>query len=166
MTTLDIIAPTTITLGEYTFTLKNFRRVSGHDDSLPYTATIYVNGKRTFKAFNDGWGGETNFLPVDKAGVSEQTINDYLDGDKFPWCTYADVTLYYNRLACVADKLADNADLRKTFIKMKKKGKALAYNILTGEICTAPRALIADYILNKGYTLIYNEDGSEVEKAA
>lgn len=166
MTTLDIIAPTTITLGDYTFTLKNFHRVNGHDDSLPYTATIYVNGKRTFNAFNDGWGGETNFQTIDKAKVNEQTINDYLSGNKFPWCTYANVTIYYNRLACVADSLADNADLRKTLSRMKKKGKALAYNTLTSDICTAPRALIADYVLNKGYTLIYNEDGSEVEKAA
>ena len=45
--------------GSLVFTLKNFIRVGGHDDTLPYQAKLYVNNTFLCLCFNDGWGGET-----------------------------------------------------------------------------------------------------------
>lgn len=160
-TILDTIAPISLTLGDYTFTMKNYRRIPGHDDSLPFTATLYINGKRSYEALNDGWGGEAFLTSVPTNKTDYNGINTYLRDNQFLWCEYEGHTLYYRTLPQIADALADNYDLRKELRKVWKHGKAVAYNAKTGQICSAPRALLAPYI-NKGYALVYNEDGSEV----
>lgn len=52
---------------EYMLFLKNVQEIAGHDDTLPYSADVFVQVKSTGiiylvgKASNDGWGGPTNF---------------------------------------------------------------------------------------------------------
>lgn len=43
--------------GKYKITLKCLKQVKGHDDSLPFTAKLYVNNKVCCECYNDGWGG-------------------------------------------------------------------------------------------------------------
>jgi hypothetical protein len=54
-----------IHLGNFTIVVTNAREVYGHDDSLPYNAdfTLLENNKEVAKgrAFNDGWGGPSNY---------------------------------------------------------------------------------------------------------
>jgi hypothetical protein len=54
-----------IHFGIFTIIVINAREVYGHDDSLPYNAdfTLLENGKEVAKgrAFNDGWGGTSNY---------------------------------------------------------------------------------------------------------
>lgn len=38
-----------------------FAEVEGHDDSLPYNAQVWINDCPCGIAFNDGWGGESEF---------------------------------------------------------------------------------------------------------
>ena len=43
------------------YEVRGYREVSGHDDSVPFVATIYRDGKRILHAENDGWGGSDNY---------------------------------------------------------------------------------------------------------
>ena len=54
-----------IECGKDRFTLKEFKVQVGHDDSLPYTAILCVNGKSICRCLNDGWGGQTEMTPLD-----------------------------------------------------------------------------------------------------
>ena len=47
------------------FTLKEFKLITGHDDTLPYSAILCVNGKPVCHCVNDGWGGTTEMHPLD-----------------------------------------------------------------------------------------------------
>lgn len=38
-----------------------FAEVEGHDDSIPYNAQVWINDCPCGVAFNDGWGGESEF---------------------------------------------------------------------------------------------------------
>lgn len=51
--------------GDDVFTLKDYRRQFGHDDSLSFRAILCCNGKELCECFNDGWGGETMITPTD-----------------------------------------------------------------------------------------------------
>lgn len=53
-----------IQCGKNRFTLKDFRKQSGHDDSLPYTAILCMNNKPICRCTNDGWGGLTDTKPI------------------------------------------------------------------------------------------------------
>ena len=46
------------------FTMMDYQEINGHDDSLPYNATLYLNGKPFCKCMNDGWGGDTFLTPI------------------------------------------------------------------------------------------------------
>jgi hypothetical protein len=46
------------------FTMMDYQEINGHDDSLPYNATLYLNGKPFCKCMNDGWGGDTLLTPI------------------------------------------------------------------------------------------------------
>lgn len=54
------------TYGNFTFELKAFREIAGHDDSLPFTASLYINNKRVATVTNDGWGGDAVVYPNGK----------------------------------------------------------------------------------------------------
>ena len=41
--------------GEYKITLKCVKQVKGHDDSLPFTAKLYVNNKVCCDAYHYQW---------------------------------------------------------------------------------------------------------------
>ena len=50
-----------VTFNNYKVVVNNAKKVSGHDDTLPFNADfeVYKDGKLFFdgKAWNDGWGG-------------------------------------------------------------------------------------------------------------
>lgn len=60
-----------ITCDKNYFTMRDFRKQEGHDDSLPYTGLLCYNGKPICRCTNDGWGGETEIKPL---GASEMAI--------------------------------------------------------------------------------------------
>lgn len=55
-----------IKVGGHRFTMKNFKNIDGHDDSLPYRATLYVDKQKFAECHNDGWGGDTELEYYDK----------------------------------------------------------------------------------------------------
>lgn len=48
------------------FTIKGFREIAGHDDSRPFQCKICYNGKVVAEAWDDGWGGQMNFVWKDE----------------------------------------------------------------------------------------------------
>lgn len=56
---------TEIQCGTMKFTLRDFKLQEGHDDSMPYTAILCINGKQVCRCTNDGWGGQTELKPLE-----------------------------------------------------------------------------------------------------
>jgi len=43
------------------YEVRGYREVAGHDDSTPFIASIYRDGKKVFSASDDGWGGGASY---------------------------------------------------------------------------------------------------------
>lgn len=56
----------TMTFGDHTFTLIDFKEIDGHNDSLPYKASIKMDDTVIAKGMNDGWGGDTQITVLNK----------------------------------------------------------------------------------------------------
>lgn len=52
-------------IGKYKIDVKKVKEVYGHDDSFPYIAELWANGKHIADCHNDGWGGETLITAID-----------------------------------------------------------------------------------------------------
>ena len=65
------------------FTMKNCQEIPGHDDSLPYVADLYCDGKMLCKCHNDGWGGETEFTVVPECASKMDAIMEHIG--KYQW---------------------------------------------------------------------------------
>lgn len=137
-TNLNKFFPTSIKLGKYEIELRNYKRVMGHDDSLPYQASLYVNGKRVADAFNDGWGGISTIRPTKGNEELVGQVSDYLveHGKEFP-CEdkYFNLELYYDTLDFVCDTLAEHLESRKEIEKWGKK-KMVIFDPETKNIAT------------------------------
>ena len=99
-----------MTFGKYKITLKCLKQVKGHDDSLPFTAKMYVNNKPFCEAYNDGWGGSAMltiinkelFEMIDNEVIKYSIIYDKKEIGKY---TLSDVA---DELACI---IVDNKRL-------------------------------------------------------
>ena len=102
------------------FTMMDYQEINGHDDSLPYNATLYLNGKPFCKCMNDGWGGDTLLTPVVSRDEFEEVkfrLEDYkciynYRGKKF----VDDVTIN-----SIADYLAYTCDIYGVEYGCRKK---------------------------------------------
>lgn len=56
------------------YSLKGFREIPGHDDSLPFICTICYEGKPVCKAMDTGHGGEIEISPV---GNTHESFMEY-----------------------------------------------------------------------------------------
>lgn len=95
-----------IEVGRNRFTLKDFKLQEGHDDSIPYTAILYMNDKPVCKCFNDGWGGITELTALDATSKALMASSVITVG-KCKWSyrgTEFDLTLDF-----IADTLACGA---------------------------------------------------------
>lgn len=74
------------------YEVKGYKVIHGHDDSEPFRATIYKDGKAILSASNDGWGGGNQYHVL-KDTDKEATTKFYADckawavqfGDKKPF---------------------------------------------------------------------------------
>lgn len=78
------------TFGSFVIEMRKFTNVHGHDDSLPFTAELWVNHKPIAQCFNDGWGGECQITPnptnielYNKVKAIVEKTNNYLDNAKW-----------------------------------------------------------------------------------
>ena len=67
------------------FTMKNFKRIDGHDDSMPYMADLYLGKEHIAQCHNDGSGTNTriNFLSTFDA---ERRAEIQHEVRKHKWC--------------------------------------------------------------------------------
>lgn len=54
---IDMGAKIISQVGNYKVALVNLSLCEGHNDSMPYTGTLFINSKRIGSVHNDGWGG-------------------------------------------------------------------------------------------------------------
>lgn len=115
-----------MTFGKHKITIKHFKRVKGHDDSLSYTCILYVNNKKCCEAYNDGWGGSAMLTIIDKE-LFELIDNVVI---QYP-IMYGKKEIGKYTLSDVADELAclvcDNKSLWKT-IREKEFDNFVFYN--------------------------------------
>ena len=102
------------------FTMMDYQEINGHDDSLPYDATLYLNGKPFCKCMNDGWGGDTLLTPVVSRDEFEE-VKSRLKGYKsvYLWQDLKfvdDVTIN-----SIADCLASTCDIYGVEYGCRKK---------------------------------------------
>lgn len=101
-----------IKCGDDKYTLRDFKLIEGHDDSLPYSATLCINGKPICKCFNDGCGGDTQLTPINiQSEVIMKSAKVMLS--KFGWISKG--IKFQLDLTFIADTLAitENAELKR-----------------------------------------------------
>lgn len=93
-----------IQCGTNRFTLTGFQLQHGHDDSIPYYATLCINDVPLCTCLNDGWGGTTEMKPITKLQeIKMKSLDLYLS--KFKW-TYGGQMEMGVTLDFIADTLA------------------------------------------------------------
>ena len=114
--------PTTLKVGNHTFTLKKVVEQVGHDDTLPYAATLYIDNKRVAIVFNDGWGGETQYHQIFNKDLLEKAEKE-IKGLPYPITPLdvMDIPLTINNVANIADIIAENTISLQLFYKRKKE---------------------------------------------
>ena len=122
-----------IKIGVYTFELKNFKEVYGHDDSLPFTAILYVNGKRIATCSNDGWGGEAFVQPLNGCRERLERIENEVKDEKYDGFD-ARLPFLIDCLACkMADYKSAMKETRKNLVfYVEKDCKYVCIPILIG----------------------------------
>lgn len=123
-----------LSVGGHTFRLKNCIEVNGHDDSLPYTATLYIGNKKVCNLFNDGWGGITEITKI----FNKDLLNKAQDDIKgVAWVTYPweremslMAKLKFQTITEITDYIAETYIWFDSFTKNKKLVKKLNYTII------------------------------------
>ena len=104
-------------IGKYKCELKCFKEIVGHDDSLPYIAKLYINGKYVCKVMNDGWGGMSSIEEMNNKSLYDE-FNSFIKG--IIAFTYQDMTIKYHSLEDFCDFLADDTLKYQMVNKMSK----------------------------------------------
>ena len=122
----------TLKINGYNFSLRKFSEVKGHDDSLPYVATLYINNKKVCFLHNDGWGGETTIVEIYNTKLFKEVENEIkgLPYPLYPWdndtlLTDAKITL--NKIQDITDYIAETiVTLNNIIAKYGKKTSIVA----------------------------------------
>ena len=137
---LDKVCPNFLMIGGHKFELRSYKEIAGHDDSLPFQAKVYVDGKECGVAYNDGWGGETE-VRATKEGAFK-TLNEvekYIREHKEEYYMgeYEGIKLYHRDLSSITDMLADNCARQREALKHADKA-LVVYNPTSRNIAWIP----------------------------
>lgn len=102
------------------FTMMDYQRINGHDDSLPYNATLYLNGKPFCKCMNDGWGGDTLLTPIVSRDEFEE-VKFRLEDYKVVWYWQDRKFVDNVTINSIADYLASTCDIYGVEYGCRKK---------------------------------------------
>ena len=106
--------PLTCNVAGHEFSLKEFKEINGHDDSLPYEAILCCDGKPLCSVLNDGWGGPTNVMKIyNKKAYSR--ISEEIENKQYPISPW-DIDMFGTEIlefscddvCAIADYLAEN----------------------------------------------------------
>lgn len=106
-----------------TLELKNVKEARGHEEGSPsWTATVYVNGVRSFTAYDDSWGsGELVFTPFKE---SDKNIIDKLEKEASEVtyeCQFDKGKIYNKHLSIIISELEIEYCKERDFKKQLKK---------------------------------------------
>lgn len=96
-----------IAVDDMTFTMPDAKEQMGHDDSLPFGGTLHLNGKPMATCYNDGWGGEAYYNPLNDEAIKKlervkERLKDYVlveaDNERNRWAL--DLPFLMDTLAC------------------------------------------------------------------
>lgn len=104
-------------VGQYKCELKAFKKIIGHDDTLPYIANLYINGKYVCQVMNDGWGGMSSIREMNNKSLYDEFNSFIKDIVAF---TYQDITIKYHSLEDFCDMLAEHT-LKYQMVNKKSK---------------------------------------------
>ena len=104
-------------VGKYKCELKCCKEIIGHDDSLPYIAKLYINGKYVCQVMNDGWGGMSYIREMNNQSLYDEFNSFIKDIVAF---TYHDMTIKYHSLEDFCDLLAGQTLKYQMVNKMSK----------------------------------------------
>ncbi len=118
-------------IGDFDIELRNYKMIAGHDDTLPYQAIMYINGKKAAVCMNDGWGGETVvtivneklFKEAEQAVVQTIWFEDY----KYTMVSLADVLAYGLEKERQLNKFI-TSNQRKNLV-LRKEGKTYTVSL-------------------------------------
>lgn len=116
--------------GIYVIEMRKFKKIIGHDDTLPFVAELWANGKHIANCHNDGWGGDTATIPTnielfnEVAKVVCSTKGAFNEAD------------WNYTMPILADELADKCLFNVTVQKEQKKG--LVFMAENGNLITVP----------------------------
>lgn len=73
--------------------LKRLKEISGHDDSIPFCADLYINYKKIASVMDDGWGGPltySNITPncdklIDETKEKVKKYDWLIKGEAYPY---------------------------------------------------------------------------------
>ena len=102
------------------FTMMDYQEINGHDDSLPYKATLYLNGNPFCKCMNDGWGGITlltHIVSRDEFEEVKSRLKDYKCVYLFQDKKFVDIVT----INSIADYLASTCDIYGVEYGCRKK---------------------------------------------
>lgn len=142
--------------GNYKIELRKFKRVMGHDDSIPYQGELWANNIHIANCWNDGWGGETNVEPL-----NIELFNDVAEVVCKTFGAFGIKTWQYT-IPILADELASMCEMNKHITAKQKNGlvfKRDDNSLIVVPFKTNKRNVIpiAELLLtNQGQTLIKN----------
>lgn len=93
------------------YSIKNFKAIKGHDGQ-GFTATLYVDDKRSALLFDDGWGGGYQWT----AAATDIAVLQ-VEHDMEIWCKKNKG----KNAECYIGQMIDELELRKEFKKTMKK---------------------------------------------
>ena len=121
-----------MSFGKFILELRNFRLISGHDDSLPFEGDIYCNGKFICHCWNDGWGADACVKPnIHELALYNEVCKEVaktngLFGRK-EW--YYTMPIVCDLLGCEWDAYTHIQKAQKTQLVFKKPdGSTVAYS--------------------------------------
>jgi hypothetical protein len=118
--------------GKYHLELKNFRLISGHDDSLPFEADMYCNGRFICHCWNDGWGADACVKPnIDELAlfveVQKEVNNTSGLFERQDW--YYTIPIVCDLLGCEWSAYQEIQKAQRTQLVFKKPdGSTIAYS--------------------------------------
>lgn len=118
------------TFGPFVIEMRKFTKVHGHDDTLPFTAELWVNNKSIAQCFNDGWGGECMITPNQKNIELYNKVKEIVEKTN----NYLDNTEWFYTIPNLADLMAIEC-LEAKFIEKRQKHELVFRDLEKQLVC-------------------------------
>lgn len=141
--------------GKFNIELRNFKLVTGHDDSLPFTGDMYINNQKVASCYNNGWGGECNIHVMPESmelfKEAERVVESTIWFDENNNYYNMSTPTYYNMPALVdemANEMAEKIEVQKVI--KREQGRNL---IIQKDCANNMGEIYKIVVVKKGWTI-------------